>query len=98
MKNLRVFKLITGEEILAEVVSDVEYQYEMKNAIQLIMSQDASGKIGITGIPWGSSVMETITINEEHIVYSGTPNPKLVEMYEQAFSKLAVPSKTLITG
>jgi hypothetical protein len=100
MKNLRVFKLITGEEIIAEVteIAEGEYQYNIKNVLMLMMQQDQTGRFGISIVPWGAHTLYDITINEEHIIYSGEPKKELVELYEKAFSPLALPQKSLITG
>ena len=99
MKNLRVFKLITGEEIIAEVLPDgVDYSYNIKNALMLMMQQAQDGRFGIAVVPWGAHTVEAITINEEHIIFSGTPKKELVDLYEKAFSPLALPQKSLITG
>lgn len=101
MKNLIVFKLMTGEEIIAEVVDDLEYQVRIKNAIMLILTRNPRepADMGISGVPWGMNIEEDILINEEHILYSGTPTKNLVDMYERAFSNLDLPpAKRLITG
>jgi hypothetical protein len=99
-KVLRVFKLITGEEIIAEVVSTTEttYAYDIKNVLMLMMQQSQDGRFGISIVPWGAHSNDPVTINEEHIIYSAEPKKELVELYEKAFSPLALPQKSLITG
>jgi hypothetical protein len=99
MKNLKVFKLITGEEIIAESLTiDGEYQHNIKNALMLMMQQTSDGRFGVQIVPWGSHTTDIITINDEHIIYSVTPKKELVELYEKAFSPLQLPQKSLITG
>lgn len=98
-KNLKVFKVITGEEIIAEVVDVVEldYQYTIKNALMLLMQQTDKG-FGVAVVPWGNHVDGNIVLESDKLIYVAAPRKELVEMYEKAFSPLALPTKSLITG
>ena len=98
MANLKVFKLITGEEIVAEVVEYVISEVRIQNAILLLLQQTQQG-IGISALPWGNHVKNgTVNIHDEHIIYSGEPREELVKLWTQATSSLALPQSGLITG
>ena len=101
--NVLVFKLSTGEEIIAEVTNDdtsIESTgvYIIKNALALILSPNQGGGLGVSVFPWGNHVTGEIPLKEEDVIYTGTPRSELVDMYEKAFSKLALPTNSLITG
>lgn len=97
--NPQVFKLITGEELIADVQStDASGEYVIANALSLLMQQKADGSVGIGVFPWGNHVDGTITLEDKHIIYVGDPVSQLVDIYNKAFSTIAVPQKSLITG
>jgi hypothetical protein len=97
-KDLKILKLVTGEEIIAELVGESsEYQFYIKNALVLAMQQTEKG-IGVAIFPWGNNVKdEYLVIDAENVIYSGSPRKELEEMYHKAFSPLALPQKSLIT-
>ena len=102
MSDVRVFKLITGEEILAEVVRDDTEtlgQVVIQNVLQLVMQQTQQG-VGIGVFPWGAHILEpTITLDTTlHIIYSGKAKEELVKIWTQAFSPLALPKSSLLVG
>jgi hypothetical protein len=105
MKNLKVLKLISGEEIIAEVVTKDEpdteslYQYTIKNALLLMMTNDKTKGLGVAIVPWGNHTAGgQMTINMEHVIYAADPRQELVDQYTSIFSGLALPEKGLITG
>ena len=100
--DIRIFKLMTGEEILAEVINDNSYalgQITIQNAVLLMMQQTQNG-IGVGMYPWGSHLEDPrITLDVgTHIMYNGVPKAELIKTWEQAFSPIALPKSTLITG
>jgi hypothetical protein len=97
MSDIIVFKLVTGEEIIGEVVnSDSAGTYYLQNVLGLVMSQGPDGKIGVSAFPWGTHVEGEIPIQDEHIIYSGAPVADLVGLYNKAFSRIATPPQGLV--
>ena len=102
MKDLRIFKLITGEEIIGEVIegqgNSPGYEYKVKNISMLMVNQSEKG-FGVVPVPWAMNVKDgEVTLLSEHVIYTGEPRKELIEMYEKIFSPLALPTKSLITG
>lgn len=99
-KNVKVLKLITGEEIVAEVIkgSKEEYEYVIQNAFALIPTQAQNGGFSTMMAPWGIAVAGQIEIMGEHVVYAEEPQQKLKDKYESIVTGLVVPDKELIVG
>jgi hypothetical protein len=95
-KNIQVLKLITGEEVVADVEVD-DKGYLLNDRVQLIMQQGPSG-LGQTIVPWGHSVKGGIFLDFRNVMYIGTPTQELLDVYNKAFSPLATPSKSLLIG
>ena len=99
--NLKVLKLLSGEEIIAEVVgsNQTDFDYKLKNCLMLLMTQDAQKGFGISIVPWAQhSENGEVTIHKNHVIYATTPRKELVDMYESTFSPIAIPKKGLIVG
>lgn len=101
MSNVKIFKLITGEEVVGNVVSDdseTNFSYTVKDTVLLILQQTQQG-FGVSLVPWAHGVENGIvTLQVEHTMYVATPKKELLEMYEKAFSPITLPTKSLITG
>jgi len=88
--EIKLLRLITGEEVIAEMVRVGEYNYVVANPIVMVPGRD--GNIGFA--PWCPLVAEevkTITISASHVTYVTLPNEQVVENYTQIFSPIITP-------
>lgn len=88
--DIKLLRLTTGEEVIADLVREGEYTYEVANPIVMVPGND--GKIGFA--PWCPLVAEevkTITIRASVVVYVTVPNVQVVKNYEQIFSPIITP-------
>lgn len=88
--EIKLLRLISGEEVVAEVIREGEYTYELANPIVMVPGRD--GNIGFA--PWCPLVAEdvkTITIRASVVVYVTIPNNQVVENYTQIFSPIITP-------
>jgi hypothetical protein len=98
MKYLRVLKLTTGEEILAELVpSNVDGHLGIKNALQLVLNPTERGFATIP-VQWGNHTDETIVISAAHVIYNVSPRQELLDVHDKLFSKIVKPPQGLILG
>ena len=99
-KNIKIFKFVSSEEVIAEVEGQSnlggEIRYTIKNCIQVILQSGPNG-FGAILVPWGS-VEGLIEVDSNHILFVGDPKKDLLEQYEKVFSPLALPPKTLLVG
>jgi hypothetical protein len=97
-----VIKLISGEEIVAEVTLDEVNQVTLLNPLQLMLQQkqDGNGGLGTMILPWAVSVEGKIVISKDKTVYIAAPKQELVDQYNQIFGKVMAPRtpKILIKG
>lgn len=102
-----VLKLITGEEVLGEVVADNEFFSEHKIRIKnpvgiaVVRGPDGGPNVGFAPFPLHSEQKtgSTLDFKLKHVVYSYEPAEDFKTNYEQLFgSGIVLPSKKLITG
>ena len=91
MANVKLIKLLTGEEILAEIVDapinifDVENNLNIKNPIRIVLTQD--GKVGL--VKWAELSPDTeMKLDRFHIVTILTPHKQLIDQYLSIHSKI----------
>lgn len=102
--DIKAFKLVTGEEILGEVVNITE-AFTIKNpvGISIVRGPDGNPNVGFSPFPLHAEQKTgtTIDIHTQHVVYFYVPAEDFVQNYEQIFGTgLILPpkNKTLITG
>ena len=100
-------KLVTGEEILGEVLPPEEFSSEthirLKNpvGISIVRGKDGMPNVGFSNFPLHAEDKSgrTIDINLKSVVYSYVPAEDFRSNYDQLFgSGIVLPNKTLITG
>jgi hypothetical protein len=108
MSLVRAFKLVTGEEVIAEVqdtftqkllqeiVRDVRDNvvYTLRRPHVLQVQQFAPGKFGMAMVPYTLSNpdLETVTIPASHVITSFPAADNVEKQYLQQTSGLALPS------
>jgi len=93
---IRVFKLVTGEEIITKVVGETDTEYEVEKPLQLSM-----GERGLQFAP--ISIMldfeKSMAIEKANIVFQGPAGDKMENGYESSISGIALPTKgSIITS
>ena len=96
MIDVKQFRIITGEEIIAEVTDFRDGFVTIKNALVVIPSQQQYGFA-----PWASVISHDdpdIVLDMKHVIYQAEVHPDVVAKYNEMFgSKLIVPeSKKLV--
>lgn len=99
MSNVKILKLVTGEEVMANIsVNEELLVFEMTNAVQLRMIPSmASGgaQMAMLPFPLGSSDKSFI-IAERHVIYCVSPDEDFLNQYKQIFSEILTPSQSII--
>jgi hypothetical protein len=98
--NIKLLKLITGEEVLAEVSdSIVSDKILIKNAVRVVvMPNKLDPKTPNVGFaPWADfSDDKTVTLDKSHIIAIMSPIKEFVNQYNSMFGGLVVPTSNLI--
>jgi len=93
--NVKLVKLVTGEELIAEV-EHKQPVFELKNPIRLILSEKGVGMAPFSPFLDGDPVK--IEIKEEHVICTGNVDIEVVNAYNQQFGSgivLATPTLKL---
>jgi hypothetical protein len=97
--NLKILKMISGEELLAEVVSESDTHIEVKNVVRIVIMPTASNpKTPTVGFaPWADfSDDKEFTIHKAHVIVTMKPIKEFSSQYSSMFSGIVTPSSKLI--
>jgi len=101
--NIKAFKLITGEEVIAEVEKETDFDYFIVNpvGIAIVRGQDGRPNVGFTPFPIHAEQKSgaKMTIATMNVVYVYVPAEDFINNYNQIFgSGIVLPKKDLILG
>ena len=96
MIDIKLIRLITGEEVVAEILEDTESTLKVQNALVVIPQAQ-----GVGFAPWATVISKgnpEIVLKQEHIVYNVEVQEEVAGKYNEMFgSKLVTPaSKKLV--
>ena len=95
--DVRVLKLVTGEEIVAEFVTETAETITVTNTLSLLVQPSQQG-VGYAFVPWCPMVQGNKTIKLEKTIFTASATDELVASYRSMFSQIMTPPpKTLIT-
>ena len=99
--DIRAFRLITGEDIIAEVVSNKGDWWDLKNPVQLAMlpskADPTKNTFGFVPYPSYTEAKE-IRFNDHHIIFVITPAKEFIDQYDRIFGAgIIMPSSTIIS-
>ena len=86
---IKIIQLATAEQIIAEVD---EISYELTNPL-FVNIQQRAGDVGpnIQLFPYDFIVAGNITLNPDQIIWMADPEQKLLNQYQEIFSKIITP-------
>jgi hypothetical protein len=100
--NLRILKMINGDELLAEVILDSLSELTIKNPVRVVvMPSKANPQMPTVGFaPWAEfSEEKQFTIHKAHVIVAMKPVQEFVNQYNSMFGGIVSPSsKLLIPG
>jgi len=93
MINVKLFRILTGEEVIAEVVSEDENSVTIKNG--LVVLPTPNGTVGFA--PWATVIdksLPELTISRNHIVYIAEVEDQVKNKYNEIYgSKIVTPGE-----
>ena len=101
--DIRVLKLITGEEVLGEVVLDTAV-IRVKNpvGIAVVRGKDGMPNVGFAPFPLHADSKSGLTVDfdRQNVIYSYVPAEDFIKNYEQIFGTgIILPKQqSIITG
>ena len=95
MKDVKLIRMISGEEIIAEVLDWKDGLVTVQNPLVVIPQQ---GQVGF--MPWATVIdpeRPEIGLDMKHVIYSVEVTPDVVSQYAKIFgSNIVLPEKKLI--
>ena len=90
--EVKLLRVITGEEIVAEIVDENAAEVTLKNALVVIPTQQSVGFA-----PWATVIDREnpeVTVSRTHIVYVANLDESIRNKYDEIYgSKLVKPEK-----
>lgn len=93
--NINLIKLVTGEEIVTEVVSQTDTTVTIKNPLLVVM-QPGQGGVQFGFLPFASMVNGDVTIEKSKTLYIADVKDDLRNNYSSMFGGIVTPSKQLL--
>jgi len=98
-KDIKLIRLLSGEDLLTEVVSDTGFKVTIKNPLRVVIipgkSTPNSPTVGLA--PWAEfSEDDEFVLDNQHIIAIMRPVKEFVSQYNSAFSGIITPSSSLL--
>ena len=98
MSNIKAMKLVTGEELVAEITLETENFLEFKNPVATVMQRRAEGPV-LGFMPWMQASNGPFHVKLDKIVTIADVADEVKNGYNQIFGAgIVVPPKDLIVG
>lgn len=97
--NIKLLKLISGDEIIGEVLSETNIEVVIKNPVRVvIMPSKANPQTPTVGFaPWAEfSEDKQFSIHKAHVIVSMKPVQEFINQYNSMFGGIVAPSSKLI--
>jgi len=97
--NVKLLKLINGEELVSEIINDDGSTVKIKNPVRIIMMPSkADPKTPSVGLaPWAEfSEDKEIVLDKSNILCMMTPIREFINQYNSIFGGIVLPSSKLI--
>ena len=91
--NVKVLKLITGEELIARVIEEKNnlITLEKPMILQMLAPDRTTGQIGFAMVPWMKAAKnEKVTISTEHIIAEDEASEQTNKNYLQLVTGLSL--------
>jgi hypothetical protein len=85
MANIKLFKFVTGEEIIADIKTTDSDNYIISDAVTLVYRQKENGEMTVGFAPFMPYAGGDITINSKSIVATSDPQDDLKNEFNRIF-------------
>lgn len=97
--EIKIFKLVSGEEILSTVVEETETSFILENPSQIAVQPREDGSMGLVVAAFMPYSKDTVTINKFAVSASCYPAEGLANEYKAKFTDeplIQVPDRKII--
>ena len=89
--NVKLIRVVTGEEIVAEVVSETDDTITVKNGLVVLPTGQSIGFA-----PWATVISKEepeITMSRKHVVYVAEVQDSVSKKYKEMFGNIITPDE-----
>lgn len=97
--NVKLIRLLNGEELMAEVISSNDSKVTIKDAIRVVVmpQRDPKASPSIGFAPWLEfSEDKQVELDKSHVLFMVTPIKEFINQYNSLFGGIVTPSTKLI--
>lgn len=96
---IKIFKLITGEELITDVTSGSENGYHLENPASIVVKQTSTG-MGVALAPFLAYTKGKVYLSKHAVAVEGEADDQLVNEYNRIFGAgiVVAPASALYTG
>ena len=99
MSEVKVVKLVTGEELVVEITSANETQIEFKNPLATVLQRTKTGEGALGFLPWMHAANGPFVVQRINVICVAEVADEVKNGYNQVFGAgIVVPPKDLILG
>lgn len=99
MSNVKVFKMINGEELIAEVFNHYDRHFELKNPANIMLQQTGNGQMGVGIAPYMPYAVGNVSLYKSAIAAEAEPEQSMINEYNRIFgSGIEVVSASALAG
>lgn len=88
--NVKLFKLISSEEVLATVLDETDSQYTIDKAIAMVYTPVEGKGMAASFTPFIPYCIGTTILNKHSVSCISQPQDKVKEEYRRAFSDIII--------
>jgi|TARA_B100000530_G_scaffold329661_1_gene271942 hypothetical protein len=89
--NVKLIRVVTGEEVIAEVLSETDDTITVKNGLVVLPSAQSVGFA-----PWATVISKEepeITMSRKHVVYVAEVQDSVSKKYKEMFGNIITPDE-----
>lgn len=89
--NVKLIRVVTGEEIVAEVLSETDDTITVQNALVVLPTGQSVGFA-----PWATVISKDdpeITMSQKHIIYVAEVQDGVASKYKEMFGNIITPAE-----
>ena len=90
---IKIIQLATGEQLITELD---EVGHELINPLFIhVVPNETGGQVSLH--PYDMIIDGNITLNPDQIIWTGNPDNKILNQYQEVFSAIITPPKASVT-
>lgn len=90
MNKLTLYKLVSGEELVAEQVDYVDGAFHLKNAVTLVYQQVDEGKMSVGFAPFMPYAEGEISLLSSAVAALAPPKEQIANEHTRVFSSIVI--------